>query len=69
MSTKKRLKSLRACKKCRAILTPKDEVCPICGSLEFTEEWNGMVIIIREDSEVAEIFGEKRPWRYAVNLK
>jgi len=69
MAEKKKSKSIRACRKCRTIVTGKEEVCPVCGSRDFSEEWSGLVIILREDSEVTEMLGEKRPGRYAVNIK
>ncbi|MEM0173222.1 MAG: transcription elongation factor subunit Spt4 [Sulfolobaceae archaeon] len=69
MAEKKRSKSIRACKRCRTIITGKEEVCPVCGSTELSDEWSGVVIILREDSEITEIFGEKRPGKYAVNVK
>lgn len=59
----------KACKKCRALVPPEEQICPVCGSTEFTEEWTGMVILLKEESEVMKMFGAPKPWRYAINLK
>ncbi|MDT7876064.1 MAG: transcription elongation factor subunit Spt4 [Sulfolobaceae archaeon] len=62
-------KAFKACKNCRALVTPETTVCPVCQSTSFTDEWNGMVIILNQDSEVAKMFGANIPWRYAIIIK
>ncbi|MGB9830540.1 MAG: transcription elongation factor subunit Spt4, partial [Fervidicoccus fontis] len=43
----KRLKSpYKACIKCKALVEPNVEVCPVCGSKEFTNDWEGLVIVL-----------------------
>lgn len=41
---------LKACKKCGALVQGDTNVCPVCGSTDFTTNWEGMVIIINPSS-------------------
>ncbi len=60
-------KPFLACVSCKSLVPRGSERCPYCGSTELTENWEGMVIIISEDSE---LLGKteylKRPGKYAV---
>lgn len=62
-------KVFKACKNCRALVPPETATCPVCNSTSFTDNWEGMVVILTPDSEVAKIFGASTPWRYAIILK
>ncbi|MCI2415266.1 MAG: DNA-directed RNA polymerase, subunit E'' [Candidatus Aramenus sp.] len=62
-------KIFKACKNCKALVPEDQEVCPVCGGSSFADEWEGMVIVIDENSEVAHLMGVKKPWRYTINLK
>ncbi len=59
----------KACRNCKALVLPDQDVCPVCGGNSFTDEWEGMVIILNEKSELMELTGAKKPWRYAINIK
>ncbi|BDB97596.1 MAG: transcription elongation factor subunit Spt4 [Saccharolobus sp.] len=59
----------KACKNCKALVSPEQEVCPICGSSSFSDDWEGVIIIINTDSEVAKIAEVQKPWRYAIIVK
>ncbi|MDT7901108.1 MAG: transcription elongation factor subunit Spt4 [Acidianus sp.] len=59
----------KACRNCKALVLPNQGVCPICGGTSFTEDWEGMVIILNENSELVNLIGAKKPWRYAINIK
>ncbi len=63
-------KPFKACRKCKA-LVPRDVTqCPVCDSKDFTEEWEGMVVIIDvEKSEVAKILGITKPGKYAIKVR
>ncbi|MCC6016962.1 MAG: DNA-directed RNA polymerase, subunit E'' [Desulfurococcaceae archaeon] len=62
-------KTFKACIKCRALVKPEEEKCPICGSNEFTFEWSGIVIVLdSEKSEVAKMLNIKTPGRYALKI-
>ncbi len=62
-------KPFKACRKCKALVNKEANVCPICGSSDFTDEWEGMVIIIDpENSEIAKMLGITKPGRYAIKV-
>lgn len=62
-------KSFKACLRCKALVKPDEEKCPVCGSTEFTFEWSGIVVIIDpEKSEVAKMLNIKTPGRYALKV-
>ncbi|MCS7111890.1 MAG: DNA-directed RNA polymerase, subunit E'' [Ignisphaera sp.] len=62
-------KSFKACIKCKALLQPDAQKCPVCGSADFTNEWSGMVIIVDpEKSDVAKLLGIKAAGRYALKV-
>ncbi len=43
----------KACKKCRRLT--KKNVCPACGSVEFSKRWSGLAIILDpSNSKVAD---------------
>jgi DNA-directed RNA polymerase subunit E" len=47
----------------------KVEICPVCGSREFTEEWEGAIIVIDPaKSVVAKELGLGGPGRYAIRV-
>ncbi|MCI4462474.1 MAG: DNA-directed RNA polymerase, subunit E'' [Thermogladius sp.] len=67
MST--RGKPFKACRKCRSLVDKKVEICPVCGSREFTEEWEGAIIVIDPGrSPVARELGLEAPGRYAIRV-
>ncbi|ARM75806.1 DNA-binding protein [Acidianus manzaensis] len=59
----------KACKNCKALTLQEDAVCPVCGSSSFTDDWEGMIIILNDQSEIMQLIGAKKPWRYAINIK
>ncbi|BCS91924.1 Transcription elongation factor Spt4 [Metallosphaera sp. J1] len=62
-------KTLKACRSCKALVNREVQQCPICNGTTFSDEWEGMVILLSEKSELAETIGESKPWRYAINVK
>ncbi|BFI75249.1 transcription elongation factor subunit Spt4 [Sulfurisphaera ohwakuensis] len=62
-------KEFKACKNCRALVTQDTPKCPVCGSISFSDDWSGIVIILDPQSETAKLFGATVPWRYAVIVK
>lgn len=70
MPVRVKRKPLKACRKCRTLVDRDVEVCPSCGSRDFTEDWEGMVIVINpERSDVAKLLGISKPGRYAVKVR
>ncbi|RLG87884.1 MAG: DNA-binding protein [Thermoprotei archaeon] len=62
-------KPFKACRSCKLLVPHDEEKCPNCGSTSFTEEWDGMIIIIDpEKSWVAKRLNIKKPGRYAIRL-
>ncbi len=60
----------KACRRCHA-LVPRDATrCPVCGSTEFSDNWEGVVIVIDlEKSILAKRLEISRPGRYAVRVR
>lgn len=69
MSSRSRTKPFKACRACRALVDKGVEVCPNCGSKDFSEEWDGVVIVIEpESSEVAKSLDIKLRGRFVAKL-
>lgn len=62
-------KAFKACKACRALVDKKAEVCPVCGSKDFSDEWEGVIIVISpERSDYAKKLGIDKPGRFAIKV-
>jgi DNA-directed RNA polymerase subunit E" len=60
---------LKACRRCGALAPLDAKICPICGSTEFTESWEGLIIIFDpEKSEVAREINITKPGIYAIKI-
>ncbi|MCE4624742.1 MAG: DNA-directed RNA polymerase, subunit E'' [Desulfurococcales archaeon] len=60
---------LKACRRCGALVALDVKVCPFCGSTEFTDSWEGMVIILDpERSEIAKELGIDKPGAFAIKV-
>jgi len=65
-----RRSNFKACLRCKLLVTPEIEICPNCGSRDFTYEWEGTVIIIDpEKSEIAKTLEITKPGRYAIRVR
>ncbi|MEM0226188.1 MAG: transcription elongation factor subunit Spt4 [Thermofilaceae archaeon] len=70
MATRRRKAYFKACMKCKMLVPPNVEICPNCGSRDFSEEWEGMIIVFDvENSMVAKRLNITRPGRYAIKLR
>ena len=58
-----------ACRRCKYILSEDEKKCPSCGSSEFSDEWNGIIVILDTSSELAKVIGAKMPGRYAIKVR
>ena len=59
----------KACRVCHALVPKEATRCPYCGSTDLTEEWEGLVVLIKpEESSITDKlpFEAKRPGRYAL---
>lgn len=62
-------KVFKACKRCRALVEREVAECPICGSRNFSDEWEGVVIVIDpEKSNIAKALGIVKAGRYAIKV-
>ncbi len=60
---------LKACKRCGALVNLNSNVCPVCGSTEFTDNWEGMIVITNpQGSELAKELGLETPGIYAIRV-
>ena len=59
---------LKACRRCGALVPPSERVCPVCGSTEFSEDWEGMIIVIDPASELAREINIEKPGIYAIKV-
>lgn len=65
----KRGKPFKACKNCKTLVEREAEVCPTCGSKSFTDEWNGVIIILNpEKSDLAKKLDLKQKGKYVVKI-
>ena len=65
-----RLPPFKACRKCKALAPREAERCPVCGSPELSEDWEGALIIVdTEASIVAEKMKVDKPGRYALRVR
>jgi len=58
----------KACRKCRLLVMHEEEKCPNCGSTDFTDDWQGVAVIIDPESRIAKTLNIKKPGRYAIKV-
>ena len=63
-----RIPPFKACKECGALLSRKENVCPVCGSTNIEgENWRGVLIVLDpRHSEVAKRLNVDRPVMKAI---
>ncbi|MEN3000092.1 MAG: transcription elongation factor subunit Spt4 [Acidilobaceae archaeon] len=60
---------LKACKECATLAFRDAERCENCGSTSFTDDWEGMVVVIRpEGSSVAQQIGLRKSIMRAIKV-
>jgi len=70
LSKREKSKPFKACRSCRSLVSKDAEVCPVCGSKDFSDEWSGVAIVIDpEKSEVAKLLELNRRGRFAVRVE
>ena len=58
---------LKACRRCKALT--EGSSCPICGSKDLTESWEGVIVIIDPSrSSLAKRLGIERSGMYAFRV-
>ena len=60
----------KACRRCKS-LVPRDAArCPVCGSTDLSEDWEGAIIVLDpEKSRLAKSLGFDKPGRYALRVR
>ncbi len=67
---KRRGLPLKACIKCKLLVDPKTEVCPNCGSRVFSDDWEGLVVVLNaEKSLVAKKLNLTKSGVYALRVR
>lgn len=68
--SKSKSKPFKACRSCRYLVDKDMEICPMCGSKDFTDEWSGVIIVIKpEDSEIAKRLELIHRGRFAIKIE
>lgn len=70
MPRRTRSPPFKACRRCKS-LVPKDATrCPVCGSTDLTEDWEGAFIVLDvERSLLAKKLGIEKPGKYAIKVR
>ncbi|MEM0355766.1 MAG: transcription elongation factor subunit Spt4 [Desulfurococcaceae archaeon] len=64
-----RKKLFKACRNCYFLTSREAVECPNCGSKDLTEEWDGVIIVIKpEESRLARNIGISKQGRYALKV-
>uniref|UniRef100_A0A7C1P033 Transcription elongation factor Spt4 n=1 Tax=Thermofilum pendens TaxID=2269 RepID=A0A7C1P033_THEPE len=59
----------KACVKCKLLVDEDVDMCPNCGSREFTDNWEGVIVVLNPSSEAARILGIQRKGMYALKAR
>lgn len=69
MSKKGQIITFKACRKCYYLVEGDTPRCPACGSVNFSMEYEGLIIILDKDkSEVARKLKKSVSGRYAIKV-
>ena len=55
-----------ACRDCRCVTTAK--VCPKCKSTDLSPDWNGIALIVKTSSKIAQTLGITKEGKYALKV-
>ncbi|MDP7974778.1 MAG: transcription elongation factor subunit Spt4 [Thermoprotei archaeon] len=60
---------MKACAKCKLLVPDDTKVCPNCGSRDFSDKWDGIIVVIDpEHSKSAAMLGIRKPGSYALKI-
>ena len=66
---KRPLPGYKACRSCSMVVREDEARCPNCGSSDFTDDWSGLIIVIRpEESCIAKRLNITKPGMYAIEV-
>ncbi len=57
----------KVCLKCKRVISGTE--CEVCKNSKLSSNWQGLVIIIDKDSEIAKKIGIDKPGKYALKVK
>ena len=58
----------KACIKCKYLVEHKEKVCPVCGSVEFSDKWKGQMLVFNLESEIAKALKIAKEGVYAIQI-
>ncbi len=65
-----RLPPFKACRKCKSLVPREATRCPVCGSTDLSDDWEGAIIVLDpEKSRIAKSLGIEKPGRYAIKVR
>ncbi len=64
----RRSSGFKVCTKCKAVNDVKASECWNCGGKIFTSRWDGLIIIISEDSKVLDMIEKDKVGYYAIKV-
>ena len=69
MSRKEQIITFKACRKCGYLVESQVPKCLVCGSVNFSMEYEGLIIILNKDeSEVAKKLKKSVNGKYAIKV-
>lgn len=65
-----RVPPFKACRKCKSLVPREASRCPVCGSTDLSEDWEGALVVIEpEKSVIAKKLEITKPGRYAIKVR
>ncbi|HIQ23709.1 MAG TPA: DNA-directed RNA polymerase, subunit E'' [Pyrodictium delaneyi] len=65
-----RVPPFKACRKCKSLVPREASRCPVCGSTDLSEDWEGTLVVIDpEKSVIAKKLEIAKPGRYAIKVR
>lgn len=64
----RRSSGFKVCTKCKAVNEAKAQKCWYCGGNIFTSRWDGLIIVITDDSLVLDMIGKDKVGYYAIKV-
>ncbi len=60
----------KACRRCKSLVPKEATRCPVCGSTDLSENWEGAIIVLSvERSKLAKSLGFEKPGKYALRVR
>ncbi len=70
MPRRRRSLPFKACRKCRSLVPKEATRCPVCGSTDLSEDWEGVIVVLDpEKSLIAKKMDITRSGKYAIKVR